>query len=138
MDHTTYSFPATLTLNRLRLMVQLGYGEEERLHPQPVDVTITLYLTHLPRGCTDDGKGFLCYDRLSQALARITESTPFQLIEYLTLQLAGAVDAWIAKEAPAACIERVYYTLNLHKCLAPVDGLQDGTTFSYTTHPNGL
>ena len=119
-------------------MVHLGYGEEERAVPQAVSVDFTFYLSNLPLGCSHDGTGFMCYGRLATKLTAAIAQKHFSLIEYMALTLGGAVDAWIAEEAPAAGIEHVAYTLHLHKCAIPVTEVKGGASFTYTTLPQGI
>ena len=131
-------YPASLSLHQLELLVLLGYGEEERLVPQVIRLDLTFYLSNLPHSSTDDGEGFMCYDRLSTRLLKATEGRSFALIEYLAIVLCDITEAWIAEEASSAGVEHTAYTLRLHKRDAPVPALKGGASFTYTTLTQGL
>jgi dihydroneopterin aldolase len=132
------TYPAKLSLHQLRLMVHLGYGDAERATPQPILLDIDFYLSNLPRGCTQDGAGFLCYDKLATCLRSAIGSVHFSLIEYLAHHFGTAIDTWIAAENATAQIDHIAYNIRVHKCNAPVEDLLGGASFSYSTLPNGL
>ncbi len=131
-------YPASLCLHQLELMVKLGYGEQERSIPQAVWVDLTFHLGNLPTSSTDDGEGFMCYDRLSARLTAAVEDSTFALIEYLARILGDIAAAWLREEAAAAGVEHAAYTIKIHKRDAPVPSLKGGASFTYTTLPSGL
>jgi dihydroneopterin aldolase len=84
-----------------------------------------------------DGEGFFCYDRLSrQLLHAVQETSSFRLIEYLARTLADVADQWIVDEAQRAEVEKVAYTLRVHKPNLPIPALLGGASFTISTLPS--
>ncbi len=131
-------YPAKLTLHDLELMVNLGMTEREQLHPQPIRLTIGLYLPSLPRGCAEDGNGYLCYDELCQHFHMHVATRSWQLIEYLAASLAGLLEQWLQHAADEADVQDIRYQLCLHKLHPPAEGLQGGASFTLTNLPQGM
>ena len=70
-----------LRFNKLRLLVRLGWGDDERRIPQPVDVSFILSFKTPPRACaTDHLDETVCYSRLSDVIRETAESKSFNLI----------------------------------------------------------
>jgi 7,8-dihydroneopterin aldolase/epimerase/oxygenase len=114
-----------LTLADLRLSVRLGCEPEERLRPQPVDITIEAEFLRVPRACeSDELEETVCYDKISRALQSYCENKEFRLIEKLGLELFR-----IAKEIAGP---EISLTLHAKKVQPPVENLRGGAIFSIT------
>jgi FolB domain-containing protein len=131
-------YPASLSLNQLRLMVHLGHGEEERNTVQPIHISVTLYLSNLPHACAEDGAGFFCYQELADLLKQVVEHQRFALIEYLAMRMCAVTENWLDEKMQEVGVEDVRYRLQLDKVEAPVPELQNGSSFVYTNLPTGL
>lgn len=132
------TYPAKLSLHALNLMAHLGYGEEERKIAQPIILDIDFYFGALPLAASQDGKGFLCYDGLTQHLKTFLKGKQFALIEYLTPALGDAIASWLKEHQANTAVDDIRFTLSLLKSEAPVDELYGGASFTYTTLPEGL
>ena len=115
---------STLTVNRLRLEVHLGAGDEERATLQPIEVSLQLHFPEIPAACTDDDSDFICYDKLCTVLKELVAGRQFRLLEYLTMQMFGAVRAEVD--------EKIKLWIKVDKLQAPVEGLQGGTSFIHS------
>lgn len=124
---TPTAYTSCLRVDRIRLAVRLGVGEEERSQPQDVEVDIVYYFPELTEASLRDGADFVCYDKLSYALRDMCEGREFKLIEYLALQMFA-----IARKAAP---QEVKISLKLHKCRILVPFVLGGSSFAYTDLP---
>ena len=123
-------YPFMLGIDRLRLAVHLGVGEEERAQPQTVEMTVRLYYADPPQGWGDDDGVFLCYELLSNVLHALAKERSFKLIEYLAQQSYEALGAEIVRQLGEEHGVKIW--LQIHKCDAPVESLQGGSRFVYS------
>ena len=73
-----------LIIPGLRLWTSLGYGTAEKVHPQPVDITIKISSRQEPLGCfSDQLEDVICYKHLTDLILKAVEGKPFNLIESL-------------------------------------------------------
>ncbi len=134
----THHYPTRLSLHDLTLSVHLGYGAQERKAPQPIILTIDFYFAAMPQSAIHDGKGFLCYDALTQHLKGALAGKEFQLIEYVTPYLGEQIQTWLESHKGDTGVETIHFTLSLLKSEAPVEELRGGASYTYTTLPQGL
>lgn len=132
------SYPAVLSVNKLRLSVRLGEHAAERERPQPVEISLRFYFPELPPACGDDGDLFLCYDKIAQEIINYTCSREFRLIEYLTMEIYALVKEHLAVSLPETLRNDTRIWLMTHKCIPPVPAILGGTSFTYTDLPEGL
>ena len=77
-----------LTLEKLNLLVKLGYSTEERSLPQWVSVQIKFNFSSLPIACINDQLiDTICYSTLAIELQQFCDKHSFKLIEALAYQL---------------------------------------------------
>lgn len=131
-------YTTMLSINQLRLSVNLGEHEGERKKAQPVDVDIHIFFPELPPACHDDGNGFLCYDKLSTEIIQFVAGKEFRLIEFLTMEIYAVVKAHITRAMGEAVGKDSRIKLKIHKCIPPVPHILNGTSFTYTDLPEGL
>lgn len=134
----TTRYASALSINRLRLAVNLGETAGEREKAQPVDVDVKLFFPANPQACADDGEEFLCYDALCSEIIQFTSSREFRLIEFLTLEMYALVKQHVAKKLPGVNALETRIWLRIHKCVPPVPQILGGTSFTYTDLPEGL
>ncbi len=134
----TSRFSTALTINRLRLGVNLGEGAAEREKAQPVEVDIKLFFPEQPAACADDGQEFLCYDKLCTEIISYVETREFRLIEFLTMEIYALTKKHIANVMPGVNANDTCVWLRIHKCVPPVPAILGGTSFTYTDLPEGL
>ncbi|TAE33202.1 MAG: dihydroneopterin aldolase [Alphaproteobacteria bacterium] len=131
-------YPARLGVHRLRLTPHLGYGEAERAVPQAIEVSVDLYLPQLPEACARDDGAFLCYHQLADVIKEVAYAQPYALIEYMAMRICAAIDAWLEHHAPLAGVRDVRYCFHLAKVQAAVPDLLGGSSFTYSTLPQGV
>lgn len=124
-------YASILTVNRLRLMVHLGFYERERSVPQPIEISMRLYFPETPACAKDDHAKFLDYASLSASISEWATSQQFRLVEYMGMQAFNHVRAYL----DAHHYENVKLWLQLVKCEAPVPNLQGGTSFIHSDVP---
>ncbi len=113
-----------LRLNDLRLEVHLGWTDEERARPQPVEATVFIRFPKILSACkTDNLADTACYAHICEAIEAAVREKPFKLIERLAFELHAATIACLP-EGARACVE-------LTKIEAPVKNLLGGATFIY-------
>jgi dihydroneopterin aldolase len=73
-----------LSINQMELMLNLGFGAEERSTKQSILIDFDIYLKSLPQSCLDDDiNGTYCYFDLTQKIQALCINREFKLIEYL-------------------------------------------------------
>ncbi|GEM_PF-710420 len=129
-------YQSILTINRLRLSVNLGAGEAERAKPQPLEVDIRLYFSKAPACTQDDSRNdFICYDQICTAIVEYTAKSEFRLIEYLATQLHALVRQDLNRQVGQAESESVKIWLRLHKCIPPVPYMLGGAEYIISDLP---
>ena len=124
-------YPYCLSLNRLRLQVNLGYYGPERDVKQPIEITLRMYFAAKPGGAVVDGESFIDYDGLSDALKDMAATQQFRLIEFMANALLGCARSYV----DTAGFRDVKLWLQLTKCEAPVDDLMGGSSFTVSDLP---
>ena len=122
-----------LTVNRLRLMVHLGFYEEERVQLQPIEISLRMYFPQSPACSRDDHAKFLDYGKLCAAIAEWSISQQFRLLEYMGQEAFDFVRAYIDEHG----YHEIKLWLSLTKCEPPVPNLQGGTSFIHSDVPIG-
>ena len=126
-------FAHILSINRLRLMVHLGFYEAERVKLQPVEISLRIYFPETPACALDDHAKFLDYGALCAAVEQWATSQKFRLVEYMGMQCFNMVRQYV----DAHDCSQVRLWLQLTKCEAPVPNLQGGTSFIHSDLPVG-
>lgn len=116
-----------LRVHRIALAVRLGFGKEERVTPQPVEVDVSFFFPAVTEASKSDNGDFICYDKLSHAFKDLCADREFKLIEFLCMELYQVA----RKAAPP----EVKITLRLTKCEVPVEFIHGGASFTYTDIP---
>lgn len=115
---------AELNFERLRLLVRLGWGEEERRFPQPIDLSFTIRFANPPSACeTDELVDTTCYFKISEAVKVYCAERSFNLIEALGRQLHSVIRQQLPSDAQLL--------VKVTKVFPPIAGLTGGVTFSY-------
>lgn len=129
-------YPFSLSIDKLALPVHLGVTEAERAEPQTVYADVRLLFPTIPNANHTDAAEFLCYDTLCQALLKVAQEKPVQLIEFLLGELYRCARAHVSAHVSA----EVKLHLKLHKPLPQtLVGYQvDGATVEYTDLCGGL
>lgn len=113
-----------LRFEKLRLLVRLGWGDEERRVPQPIDLSITIKFETPPAACeTDHLDDTICYAKLSEAAREYCAERSFNLIERLGAQLFKVLREQLPSQA--------YLRVEVTKVSPPIAGLHGGATFTY-------
>jgi len=85
-----------ITINKLTTRCIIGINREERIHPQDVEIDITLH-TDIRRAAAEDDIAFaLNYRDIKKAVLDMVEHSSFNLLERLTEEVAA-----IALQDPA-------------------------------------
>lgn len=117
---------STLHVRGLRLVVHLGWGDEERRHPQPIDLDLRIQFAERPPACeSDELSGTVCYDKLCEKIRGHCSSKPFRLIE----RMAFEIHELLSKDLPPGSQLCVKVT----KLKLPIEGLTGGVSFTYGT-----
>ena len=120
-----------LSVNRLRLMVHLGFYEEERVKLQPVEISFRMYFPEVPECALDDHAKFLDYGALSAAVSDWAVSKQFRLLEYMGMEGFKFVREYL----DARGYGHLKLWLQLTKCEPPVPNLQAGASFIHSDVP---
>lgn len=123
------SYSSALTINRLRLSVHLGCEKEERVTPQPVEVSIRFYYPAIPAPALRDEGEYECYDKISASIRRMCANKEFRLIEFLCMQVYEVARKAVKKD--------VKIWVSLTKCNLPVPEVLNGASYLYTDLPPG-
>lgn len=123
------SYNNYLTINKIRLIVKLGYEKEERTTPQPIEIDIKLYFPDLSDVNRKDDGDFICYDKMSHLIKDLCDSKEFRLIEYLGTEIYNVIRPTVANE--------IKIKVKITKCILPVSFIMGGASFSYTDLPPG-
>jgi len=118
-------FSSTISLNDLRLSVNLGVSAVERDVKQEINVSFKFFFKHQPKACgTDDIKDTVCYHEISDAVKKYCQGGEFKLLEYMCSGLYNAIRASINPD--------IKIWIRIEKCNPPIDGLLGSTAFEYT------
>lgn len=116
------SYAGVLTLNDLRLKVNLGVPDAERDTPQDVSFSFRFYFKELPDTCnTDDIKGSICYHDVAKVIEQRCKNKEFRTLEYLGHFLYTALRNDLARD--------ILIRLNVTKCNTPVEHLHGCASF---------
>lgn len=81
-----------MQLKDFSFLVRLGCSEAERSFPQEVRLSIDIEYPVAPEICyTDSISDGICYSKLSEKLAAILETQPFQTVEHLAYKALNTV-----------------------------------------------
>lgn len=117
-------FSSVITLNDLRLNINLGLYEEERNAPQEVRISFKLFFKDAPKACNnDDIQDTVCYFTISEAIKAYCSDKEFKLIEYLAKELHGE----IKKITPP--MVKIWVMVEKHP---PIKKLAGSAAFEYT------
>ncbi len=106
-----------------RLRVRLGCSEEERAHPQDVDLDLALRFPAPPQACeTDALKDTVCYADLIDAARAHCREREYRLLEKLAAELLARLRLEVPTE--------VELWLRVTKLYPPVPELRGGVSFS--------
>ncbi|MEW6057812.1 MAG: dihydroneopterin aldolase [Bdellovibrionota bacterium] len=120
---TTQEQSCILSVRGFRLMVHLGWGEEERAALQPIKVDFKIRFEKTPTACqTDDLVGTVDYGQLTQVVRQYCESKPFKLIEHMAFGIHAEIRKAIAKDL------RLLVTVTKDP---PIPEVKDGASFSF-------
>lgn len=120
-------FTSYLRASRIRFAVRLGWTEEERALPQPVEVDFTCFFPSLIPATLHDKGDFICYDEVSRMMSEHCKGREFRLIEYLAKELFDIV----RRHAPP----EVKLTLRLSKCEVPSVVAMSSASFTLSDVP---
>ena len=76
---------------RLRLLAHVGVEEQERSRPQRLELTLELHLDLSRAGASDDLADTVDYEAICELAEQIVGSRPFELIEAVAEEVAGAL-----------------------------------------------
>ncbi len=123
-----------ISVNKLRLELNVGWTPEERAHPQVIDINFTVRFTEeLPACRTDKLDDTVCYALLCNKLKSYCRSRQFRLIEHLGWSIARILEQAI-REATSYHPEQIEVTI--HKPHAPIPGLTGGVSFRLIHSPS--
>ncbi len=118
-------FSSVISLNDLRVYINLGVGEDERKNVQEVNISFQFLSKEQPRGCiTDDINDTVCYHKISETIKNYCGNKEFKLLEFLCNGLYNE----IKKITPPA----MKIWVKVEKCKPPIDNLIGATSFEYT------
>lgn len=113
--------PALIRLAGLRLMLSIGWGDEERRTPQPIRFDLDVTLPAPPAATTTDAlDDTLDYAALAETIRSTATSARVRLLE----RLAGLVGAALAARIPRGA----HFRLAVTKERAPIADLEGGAT----------
>lgn len=84
-------YPFMLSVDALRIPVNLGVTEAERMEETTVTVWVKLFYTIPPDAARQDDADYLCYEVVCKKLLKLAASQEFQLLEFLTSELYSEV-----------------------------------------------
>ena len=114
---------SVLEFRAARLAVRLGCTDEERAHPQDVDLDLALRFPELPAACeTDALKDTVCYATLIEVARAECEGREFRLLERLGSDLLVRLRREVPVDAEL--------WLRVTKLYPPVPGLGGGVSFA--------
>jgi dihydroneopterin aldolase len=118
-------FSSSISLNDLRLMVNLGVTAHERDVKQEINVSFKFFFKKQPGACeTDDIDDTVCYHKISDAVKGYCEFGQFKLLEYMCNGLYNKIRADIARD--------IKIWIRIEKCNPPIYGLLGSTSFEST------
>lgn len=126
-------YASILSVNRLRLMVHLGFYEEERVKLQPIEISVRFYFPETPACARDDHAKFLDYGAMCAALSKWATSQQFRLVEYMGMQCFDFVREYLDQRGYG----HLKLWLQFTKCEPPVPGLEGGASFVHADVPIG-
>jgi dihydroneopterin aldolase len=114
---------SVLEFRAARLSIRLGCSDEERAHPQDVDLDLAIRFPAPPSACeTDELKDTVCYAELLDAARTHCQGREFRLLE----KLASELLARLRREVPPGA----ELWLRVTKLYPPVPELRGGVSFS--------
>lgn len=112
-----------LSINDLKLSVNLGVSKKERSRKQSVLLTIVIDFAQIPRACKSDNiDDALCYATLCNLLKKHIAKRSYQLVEAMTEDLYHQVKTITPKNA--------LVSMKLTK-FPQISGLRSGIHFHY-------
>ena len=118
-------YGSSFIIERLTLDASIGLLDHERLHKQPVAISVRLYFPSLPDCTGNDSATFIDYAALSNKLTALVEGQHFQLIEYMASELFKAARAYVDAHGG----QQVAIWLKLNKTAPQVRHMVDGASF---------
>ena len=115
-------FVNVLSLDRLQLGVFLGHTDEERAHPQPVEIWAAVAFKQAPQANQNDElEDTVCYDQLVKIIKTVCHERDFRLIEFLAQKIYDCIRLELNPEDRLA--------IKVTKLNPPVVGLRGGASF---------
>lgn len=113
-----------LEVHPFRVWFHLGMHATERVHVQPVDISVDIEFKSMPQGCiTDEISDTVDYTNLIAVARELALRMEFGLIEHLGHTLYNEFKKLIAPD--------IKFTVKVHKLVPPFDGITNGVTFVY-------
>ena len=113
---------SSITLNKLKLTVHLGWPDAEQVHEQIILVDVIIHFHTLPAACQSDQLAeTYCYDQLIHHIKEVATAKVYRLIEHLGYEIYQAIKRMVTTSA--------HIQVNLLKHPAIPD-LTGGVTFS--------
>ena len=115
-------FFSAISLNSLRISVNLGVGQSERNNKQEVDISFKFFYKQPPEGFYSDNiKDTICYHQISEIVKNYCNSRQFRLLEYL----CNGLCAEVRKVTPVD----VGIWIMVEKCNPPIENLIGSNLF---------
>jgi len=124
-------YPYVLSLNKLRLMVHLGFYDAERAGMQPVEICLRLYFAEAPAYAHDEKLSFLDYATIAKLIQTYVDARNFKLIEFMASDIFSEIRQFLNGRG----LEAVKLWMCLNKVEAPVPGLVGGAAYTQTDLP---
>lgn len=113
---------SAIKLNQLKLMVQLGWPDAERMSLQPIFVDFKIRFLNVPNACqTDVLDDTFCYDSLVTFFKTEVAKRQFRLIEHLGAYLYQLAKNRLTEHAITICLTKQ----------PPIADLTNGVSFYY-------
>ena len=115
--------------------MHLGWGEEEKHHPQQVSITLEFTFCAPPLGVTTDQlSDTLCYASIVEHVQHLVHKKRFNLIEHL----AGCIYTVICTLVAEGNIPLSLLKVTVCKMAPPIPGIHGGVSFTYSAAPQHL
>ncbi len=124
-------YPYVLSLNKLRLIVHLGFYDAERAGTQPIEICLRLYFGQAPAYAADEKLSFLDYASIAKTISDYVEARSFKLIEFMGSEIFAQIRALL----DAKGLAEVKLWMCLNKIEAPVPGLMGGASYTQSDLP---
>ncbi len=111
-----------LKIEPFRVWFHLGCEASERVHAQPVDISLIIKFHALPKACiTDELKDTVDYSQFIEVARQLGKNMEFKVIEHLAYKLHEEFKKLIIIDSKLI--------IKVHKLFPPIEGLTNGVTF---------